>query len=100
MPVARLVLESEGSGYVHFGDGDRLNLRRKNLSLQRHKEQGRAVRRPTKGLFKRQGLAPQKTNSDAVARPRPFPAAAPIVRSRLAPVRMAVPTVKRHNLQR
>ena len=100
VPVARLVLESEGSGYVHFGDGDRLNLRRRNLSIQRRKEQGRLVRRPVKGLFKRQVLAPEKTSRDAVGRPRPFPTAAPVVRSPATPVRMAVPTVKRRVLTR
>ncbi|ACK84883.1 hypothetical protein Mchl_4084 [Methylorubrum extorquens CM4] len=99
-PVARLVLENDGSGFVYFVDGDRLNLRRKNLSIQRHREQGRVVRRPAKGLFGRQKPAPEKSSSDVVGRPRPFPAAAPIVRPPANPVRVAVPTVKRHSLQR
>jgi hypothetical protein len=100
VPVARLVLESEGSGFVHFGDGDRLNLRRRNLSIQRHREQGRVVRRPAKGVFGRQKQVVEKSSSDVVGRPRPFPAAAPIVRPPANPVRRAVPTVKRHRLQR
>lgn len=98
VPVARLVLENEGRGYVHFGDGDRLNLRRRNLSIQRHREQGRVVRRPAKGLFGRKKPAPEKSSGDVVGRPRPFPAAAPIVRLPASPVRMAVPAVKRRIL--
>lgn len=100
VPVARLVLESDGSGFVHFEDGDRLNLRRKNLSIQRHREQGRVVRRPAKGLFGRQKRASEKSSSDVVGRSRPFPAAAPIARPPANPVRMAVPTVKRRVLTR
>lgn len=98
LPVARLVLESDGNGYVHFGDGDRLNLRRRNLSIQRHKEQGRAARRPLKGLLSQQKQASEKSGGDAVGKPRPFPAAAPIVRPPVTSVRVAVPTVKRRIL--
>lgn len=98
LPVARLVLENDGSGFVHFGDSDRLNLRRNNLSIQRNREQGRVVRRPATGLFGRQKQAPEKSSSDVVGRPRPFPAAVPIVRPPATPVQMAVPTVKRHKL--
>ena len=98
--VGDFVLESDGSGFVHFEDGDRLNLRRKNLSIQRHREQGRVVRRPAKGLFGRQKRASEKSSSDVVGRSRPFPAAAPIARPPANPVRMAVPTVKRRVLTR
>lgn len=100
VPVARLVLENDGSGYVHFEDGDRLNLRRKNVSIQRHREQGRVVRRPVKGTFGRQKQAPAKGSGETIGRPRPFPAATPNVRPPVTPVRAAVPAVKRRLLLR
>lgn len=37
VPVARLVPEGDGLGFVHFADGDRLNRRCKNLPVQPHR---------------------------------------------------------------
>lgn len=54
VPVARAVLESDGGGFVHYADGDRLNLRRENLSIQPQRERGRILKRPVKGTFGKQ----------------------------------------------
>lgn len=72
VPVARLVLESEGSGYVHFGDGDRLNLRRKNVSIQSYREQGRVMKvRPTGNW----GTRPKEAVKAPLRQPRLIPRA-------------------------
>ena len=64
-PLARLVMESDGTGCVRFADGDRLNLRRSNLSI--------GVRGSGKTARSR---APHVLLSqEARGAPRPFPAA-------------------------
>ncbi|MFY9294994.1 MAG: hypothetical protein WAP03_30575 [Methylorubrum rhodinum] len=72
VPAARLVLESDGTGFIHFADGDRLNLRRKNLSVQPHREQYRVLKaRPPGGWGRRLKGKVKKP----VGVPRPFPEA-------------------------
>jgi hypothetical protein len=45
-PVARLVLEVGKGGTVHFADGDRLNLRRANVSIGSRQHVACSPRRP------------------------------------------------------
>lgn len=78
VPVARLVLESDGSGFVHFTDGDRLNLRRKNLSVQPHREQYRVLKlRPPGGWGRRIKEAVKEPGRGLANQSRPPLEAAP-----------------------
>ena len=46
VPLARLVLESDGTGYVNYREGDRLNLRRTNLRIGDRYDLGGVMKRP------------------------------------------------------
>lgn len=75
-PVARLVLESDGTGFIHFSDGDRLNLRRRNLSVQPHRERYRVLKaRPPGGWGRRLKGKVKEIGKAPVGPPKSFPKA-------------------------
>lgn len=102
VPVARLVLESDGSGFVRYSDGDRLNLRRENLSIQAQRERGCVLKRPGVRAVGRQFAVTSKHVSDTKGEARQFPASASFVPtvSGAPAMRIVVPTVKRRTLTR
>ena len=74
VPLARLVLESDGSGFIHFGDNDRLNLRRTNLTVLPYREQGRVMRAaPPGGWGRRLKGKVKEAGKKPLGEPRPFP---------------------------
>lgn len=98
VPVARLVLESDGTGFVHFTDGDRLNLRRKNLSVQPHREQYRVLKaRPPSGRRSRIKEKVKEPGRGPMSLPRSFPEAStplPLGSAFKVPERSPIPVVQ------
>lgn len=98
VPVARLVLESDGTGFVHFADSDRLNLRRRSLSVQPHREQYRVLKaRPPGGWGRRSKGNVKEAGKAPVGPLKPFPKAPAPLPPRPAcklPERPTIPVVE------
>lgn len=87
VPVARLVPEGDGLGFVHFADGDRLNRRCKNLSVQPHRVL-KARPNGAGGRAEEEAFGRVQTFSEA---PAPLPAETTFI----LPDRPPIPEVKR-----
>jgi hypothetical protein len=86
VPVARLVLDSDAKGRVWFADGDRLNLRRSNLSVKPHK----GARRPPKGTVIR---TPPVRGDDEPPKQAVTPRRRRVLKTEETPVSIPVPAL-------